>query len=1090
MTASREEAVTALIIDASGAKSGAAEFVAAAEKVKAANGGVVDANDAQVKTQQRVVEALGRTTRAVDALEKKYAPLSATVTQFARDEDKLNKIISRGGAESERARKSLEALRKEREKFNKVSQGGAARPSGITANQRVQLGYQANDIFAQASVGTNPLIIAAQQGPQITQIFGGLKNTLALIPGPAKIAAAAIIGIGTAAALVGSRMAEISSETRKLDALASALNPKYKGMADQLRAETLATAKRGTSRGEAAAVTETLLRARNLPMELRKDVAGLSVDLAAALGTKPAQAAEQLAEALSRGAAGIKDLDDKINFLTPAQRENITLLDEQGRRAEALAVAVGALGAKLGGTALAIKGEWATAFEDVGKSWDDMLERMAKSSALARVRDSIVSTTKDVIEQTGREIEFIASGGQTPLFRGADGPEQGVTAPAGTAKPLQLSAADLDALTRAVIAEAGGEGAAGQAAVARVILNRVQAGNFGNGVQGVVNAPKQFEPVGRAGGDWRNLPEPTAAQRDAVRKMAEGAANGEADPTGGALFFLNRQIAAKRGTDFGAGNRTQTAEIGGHTFYKEFGKGGGAAEERSPDAIKRIQDAAHATNLETEALKGNAAQRQIAVAVRQAEEAERAKPGSDNESIKAAGQQAALKVTRDMALAVRDQTESVDLNTRSILAQADAYAKSTAAGMQAEAQAQAAAEALQNPAVDQDARAKQLLRDKAAGGLLRGVQGNTQLAEGNASLRDVAAAAKFGPAAEAAALRAADAALAYRDAIAAAEAVGDTKVVERLERERDVTVELTADREKYNRERSAAQDERAYKDDLEGLQLEMSLIGATNEVRLREIGLLQLRQKLIAQNYTGQELEDELARQSANVTNLARMTDQADHAQLAFDDLKDGAKEAFGAIGGALEDVILKGGSFSDVIKGLEKDLLALGTKMLVTKPLENWFDNGGFGSMLGMLGGGAGGMLGGAATSGGGGMLAGAGDWLSSMFAGVFHTGGVVGSGGGTQRDVPAHVFANAPKFHTGGLVSGEVPAILQEGEEVLTARDPRHRKNGGKRMDRGGHTINVHISTPNAESFHKSQGQTAAALARGLNMANRRHG
>ncbi len=64
----------------------------------------------------------------------------------------------------------------------------------MSAQQRLMLGYQLNDIFTQVSMGTNPLMIAAQQGPQITQIFGGLKATLARIPTPALVAGGAALG--------------------------------------------------------------------------------------------------------------------------------------------------------------------------------------------------------------------------------------------------------------------------------------------------------------------------------------------------------------------------------------------------------------------------------------------------------------------------------------------------------------------------------------------------------------------------------------------------------------------------------------------------------------------------------------------------------------------------------------------------------------------------------------------------------------------------------------------------------------------------------------------------------------------------------
>ena len=57
----------------------------------------------------------------------------------------------------------------------------------------------------------------------------------------------------------------------------------------------------------------------------------------------------------------------------------------------------------------------------------------------------------------------------------------------------------------------------------------------------------------------------------------------------------------------------------------------------------------------------------------------------------------------------------------------------------------------------------------------------------------------------------------------------------------------------------------------------------------------------------------------------------------------------------------------------------------------------------------------------------------------------GIVGAT--TQsRTVDPNVFIGAMRYHTGGMVGlkpGEVPAILQTGEEVLAKGDPRHRSN-----------------------------------------------
>lgn len=138
------------------------------------------------------------------------------------------------------------------------------------------------------------------------------------------------------------------------------------------------------------------------------------------------------------------------------------------------------------------------------------------------------------------------------------------------ADTLPIAPGDREALTRIALAEAGNQGADGLAGVIYTVLNRTRHPGWGGNVDSVINAKNQFEPVGRAGGDWRNLPAGSEQQRAAVGQLIDEIAAGKRpDPTGGATYFLNRRISAERGTDFGAGKEQfLAATIGDHTFYR------------------------------------------------------------------------------------------------------------------------------------------------------------------------------------------------------------------------------------------------------------------------------------------------------------------------------------------------------------------------------------------------------------------------------------------------------------------------------------------------------------------------------------------
>ena len=87
----------------------------------------------------------------------------------------------------------------------------------------------------------------------------------------------------------------------------------------------------------------------------------------------------------------------------------------------------------------------------------------------------------------------------------------------------------------------------------------------------------------------------------------------------------------------------------------------------------------------------------------------------------------------------------------------------------------------------------------------------------------------------------------------------------------------------------------------------------------------------------------------------------------------------------AFEDAIVNGGKLSDVMRGLEQDILRIITRKLITEPLGN--------AITGFLGGGGG-------ASGGG--------FLSSLFSGFFATGGYIPPGrwGMTGERGPEPVF------------------------------------------------------------------------------------
>jgi len=159
---------------------------------------------------------------------------------------------------------------------------------------------------------------------------------------------------------------------------------------------------------------------------------------------------------------------------------------------------------------------------------------------------------------------------------------------------------------------------------------------------------------------------------------------------------------------------------------------------------------------------------------------------------------------------------------------------------------------------------------------------------------------------------------------------------------------------------------------------------------------------------------------------VAKAKDTLEKQNDALSNLKSAAQD-FGSVwSSAFEEAIFAAESLQDVLKGLLQDLARVALRKFVTGPLTDWF-------------------------------------------VGQFHSGGRVGGKGTLGRSVSPLLFAGAPRYHSGtpgaGLKSGEMPAILQKGEQVI----PR-----GSRMGVGGIMLNL---TVNASGGSREQNKDLAS-------------
>lgn len=212
------------------------------------------------------------------------------------------------------------------------------------------------------------------------------------------------------------------------------------------------------------------------------------------------------------------------------------------------------------------------------------------------------------------------------------------------------------------------------------------------------------------------------------------------------------------------------------------------------------------------------------------------------------------------------------------------------------------------------------------------------------------------------------------------------------------------------------------------------------------------------------------------LTDSLRRTQEAAMAtQLGFDDL---SLRLSDQIGSALDDLIVKGKDAGDVLRDLGRDILQNLTQQAV-KPAQDALTSG----------------LAQAGTQAASGLFG----TLTSAVSGVslFAQGGLFQ--GGAQGMVPRiHAFAR------GGVVTSPTTFPMRDGiglmgeagaEAIMPlSRDSQGRLGvsvdpgqGSGGTSRGAQPVSVTIVTNDADSFRRSQSQTAAQLARALDRGRR---
>ena len=217
--------------------------------------------------------------------------------------------------------------------------GSAQKSAGLAGHQTAQLSAQLQDLFIQIQAGQSPLTAFAQQGSQLSAVFGGAGNALRAVAGLVTPAVLAFAGVAAAVGVVA--YAFLQGEKERLAfARGIVLTGNAAGVtAGQLNEMAKAAASFGASRGQGAEVLSQLVASGQVASSVLGKATEAAIRLQRDGGVAIDQTVKAFAEIGKNPVEAIKRLNEGQNFLSAGTYKQIRALQDQGKEFEAARLA-------------------------------------------------------------------------------------------------------------------------------------------------------------------------------------------------------------------------------------------------------------------------------------------------------------------------------------------------------------------------------------------------------------------------------------------------------------------------------------------------------------------------------------------------------------------------------------------------------------------------------------------------------------------------------------------------------------------------------------------------------------------------------
>lgn len=290
----------------------------------------------------------------LDRLRAKFNPIYAAGQQYRRTVDEISQAervgaisASEASAARERARVATGAQVATIRNAT-AAQNAHAGAMKLTGFQAANLSYQLNDVFVSLASGQNPMMVAVQQGSQISQIFGGLGNTMTAALGfltPFRL------GIGVVAGLflgAGKAVIDYSAKMREADVAARGIGRTIGTSAGEIAMIAKAYANAGdVTVDQARAMAVEFTKTGRIGSEQFGRLITIAKDFSATIGTDVETGGKQLADLFADPARGADVLSRSLNLIDESAARSIQRLAETGQVSKAQTALLDALNGRL-----------------------------------------------------------------------------------------------------------------------------------------------------------------------------------------------------------------------------------------------------------------------------------------------------------------------------------------------------------------------------------------------------------------------------------------------------------------------------------------------------------------------------------------------------------------------------------------------------------------------------------------------------------------------------------------------------------------------------------------------------------------------